>query len=109
MVTNSGIAMTFHYCAGRYSRIEWGSGPNCRCKKPMHCCTSKTVVVKLKYSFQKSAIQATSNPAPQPIFVLSPGFNSSNNAVDLKSAGLWIGDSPPLRPDHISLNQVFRI
>jgi len=110
IAANSGVAMTIHFCCGKFSTVEFDSSlDQCGCKKHSHCCTSKTVVVKLKHSFQKNIIQTKISPSNTALYIVCRDNITSTYGNDLKGTWLRTGDSPPLARSCIILNKVFRI
>ncbi len=112
VVANSGAAITIHYCKGHLSKVELGSGiDKCSCKTKMvhHCCTSKTLVVKLKNNFL-NATPSENNPVqPQIAVPVFTDFNGLTLNYSVISLFLQSDIAPPLIKDHTLLNRVFRI
>jgi hypothetical protein len=111
---NSGSAVTFHYCKGKFSGVRVGSNmSNCRCrtKMPLNCCHSKTIVAKIKNNFLKNA--PASKPPVQEVLTLAHVNFLDNLSADHKDPNLKFIFSnyypPPYSKDHIVFYQVFRI
>ena len=59
LITNSGIAVTVHYCGGKLASVDIFSNGNHKCKcgnKPMkpNCCKDKTTVFKSNTDLAKT-------------------------------------------------------
>jgi hypothetical protein len=108
--SNSGMAITIHYCKGRFAKVEVGASNTCCCKKkvPAKCCTSKTTVIKLKTSFVKDASVINHSAASAIAAFSFPSFMINSNSEGSHS-NLAIYPSPPDLKDHTVLNRVFRI
>ncbi len=113
VTTNSGTALTVHFCHGRFSNLSFGlirfGTEKCQCKKTKGCCNTKPILLICKTSFQKTIVQFDSE---KDLFFLIPAqiVNSGKYSAGFSASTEFYPDiSPPDYKDLIIQNQVFRI
>lgn len=112
-ISESGLAITFHYCKGRFYKAElYGNADGCCCKthsKMSHnCCNSKISVLKIKTNYLSTAAV---NHFPAAAFeaAVMPGIFSLDYQSDFIPVNNGFDGSPPGDQDVILLNRVLRI
>ena len=115
LITNSGIAVSLHWCGHQLASIDFFSSDMHKCpcgEKEMKpgCCEDKTLILKLKTELVKPIQFAFKTVVSEYVFIVVKHFDVLSLA-NYKCVATEFYSPPPLKPkipDYI-LNRVFLI